>query len=491
MTEREPTNLVILMADEHAGRYTGYAGHEVVKTPNLDRLAARGTVFSNAYCTSPICMPSRAAFATGRYPHDTGYLCNATPYDGAVPSWGHRLQEAGVPVTSIGKLHYRSGEVSSGFDETLIPMHAQGGVGDLFGAIRQSAPLPPRYGVRQVAEEVGVGESDYTRYDRSIHKAALEFLRDKAPAQREPWVLFVSFVTPHFPLIAPEEFYNLYDPDTLDLPKACRPEEWPKHPWFDEFRRTYITDTFFDDDLRRRATAAYFGLCSFVDALMGDVIDAIDASGFGARTRIAYMSDHGDNLGVRGLWQKSNFYQESAHVPMILAGPGIEAGKVCNTPVSLIDIHPTVLDVVGLADGGPTADPDGRSLLRIAAEPDYGAREVFGEYHAAGAVNGVYMLRRGPWKYLHYANMPAQLFNLADDPEELDDLAGDPAHRATLDAFEARLRARLDPEAVDRWAKEQQLAIVERHGGADKILSRGSMGASPPPGTKFAGHRTA
>lgn len=491
MTERTATNLVILMADEHAGRYTGYAGHDVVKTPNLDRLAQRGTVFSNAYCTSPICMPSRAAFATGHYPHDTGYVCNATPYDGKVPSWGHRLQEAGVPVTSIGKLHYRSKDVSSGFDQTLIPMYAQGGVGDLFGAIRQSAPLPPRYGVKQVAEEVGAGESDYTRYDRSIHAATLEFLRNDLPQQREPWVLFVSFVTPHFPLIAPEEFYNLYDPDSLDLPKACRPEDWPKHPWFDEFRRTYITDTFFDDDLRRRATAAYFGLCSFVDSLLGDVIDAVETSDFGARTRIAYMSDHGDNLGVRGLWQKSNFYQESAHVPMILAGPGITAGKTCRTPVSLIDIHPTVLDAVGLADGGPTADPDGRSLLRIAEEADDDTREVFGEYHAAGAVNGVFMLRQGPWKYIYYANMPAQLFNLESDPEELTDLAPDPAHRATCAAFEARLRARLDPEAVDRVIKAQQLDIVDSHGGAEHLLSRGSMGASPPPGTKFAGHRTA
>ena len=142
------------------------------------------------------------------------------------------------------------------------------------------------------------------------------------------------------------------------------------------------------------------------------------------------------------------------------------------------------------SSSGPTADPDGRSLLRIAAEDDDDTREVFGEYHAAGAVNGVYMLRRGPWKYVHYANMPAQLFNLAEDPQELRDLADDPAHRATRDAFEARLRARLDPEAVDRWAKARQLEIVDRHGGAEAILSRGSMGASPPPGTRFAGHRT-
>jgi len=378
----DPQNLVIVMADEHAGRYTGYAGHPVVQTPNLDRLAARGTHFTNAYCTSPICMPSRAAFATGRYPHDTGYVCNATPYDGRVPGWPHRLSEAGVPVTSIGKLHYRDADVSSGFDRTIVPMHAVNGTGDIFGAIRDSAPLPVRHGVRAVAEEVGRGESDYTRYDRTILAESLDWLQTTAPGLSEPWVLFVSFVCPHFPLIAPDAFYDLYDPDSLDLPKACRREDWPDHPWVDAFRASYITDTFFDDDLRRRATAAYFGLCSFVDSLIGQIVDTVDGSGFGARTRMIYTSDHGDNLGVRGLWQKSNFYQESAHVPLIATGGGVAAGGVCRTPVSLVDFYPTVLDATGLGDGTSPVNPDARSLFRIAAEPDDFGRVVFGEYHA-------------------------------------------------------------------------------------------------------------
>lgn len=485
-----PHNLVLVMADEHAGRYTGYAGHPVVQTPNMDRLAQRGTAFTNAYCVSPICMPSRAAFVTGRYPHETRYVCNATPYDGRIPSWAHQLQKAGVPVASIGKLHYRDASVSSGFDQSLIPMHAVDGVGDVFGAIRQNAPLPPRYGVRQVAEQIGVGQSDYTRYDRSILSASLDWLENVAPTLSEPWVLFVSFVTPHFPLIAPEEFYERYDPASLDLPKACRPEEWPKHPWFDEFRKAYITDTFFDDALRRRATAAYFGLCSFVDSLIGRLIDTIDASAFGARTRLAYMSDHGDNLGVRGLWQKSNFYQESAHIPLIVAGPGVPVGKKCATPVSLLDIHPTVLHATGVSVGGPTSSPDGRSLLVTASEPDDEEREIFGEYHAAGAVNGVYMLRRGRWKYVNYANMPPQLYDLVADPEELSDLALGPEHQDVLKQFENRLRARLDPEATDARIKRLQLDIVNQHGGAEKLLSRGSMGASPPPGATFAGHKT-
>ena len=482
----EPKNLVIVMADEHAGRYTRYGGHPVVQTPNMDRLAGRGTAFTDAYCTSPICMPARAAFVTGRYPHDTGYVCNATPYDGRIPGWPNALDEAGIPVTSIGKLHYRDETVDSGFDETILPMHAADGTGDVFGAIRQSAPLPVRYGVRQVAEQVGTGESNYTEYDRSILRATLRWLRETAPALDQPWVLFVSFVCPHFPLTAPEEFAALYDPKTLDLPKACRPEDWPAHPWYDAFRAAYITDTFFDDDLRRRATASYFGLVSFIDSLLGKVVDAIDASDFGPDTRIIYTSDHGDNLGVRGLWQKSNFYQESAHIPLIAAGPDVPVGAIRRTPVSLVDFYPTVLNATGLTGSDSAVNDDARSLFAIAAEPDRSDRVVFGEYHAAGAINGVYMLRRGPWKYIHFANMQPQLYNLEADPEEMRDLASDPAFAPILADFRSELEARLDPEGVDAEIKAAQLEIVNRHGGVEAILSRGSMGATPPPGAGAA-----
>ena len=486
----EPQNLVIVMADEHAGKYAGFAGHPVVQTPNMDRLAERGTVFTSAYCNSPICMPSRAAFATGRYPHQTGYVCNATPYDGRERGWPHRLAEAGVAVTSIGKLHYRDAEVDTGFAQSIVPMHALDGRGDIFGLIR-TAPLPVRYGVRQVAEQVGRGESEYTRYDRSILDETLTWLSETAPTLPQPWVLFVSFVCPHFPLIAPDAFFDLYDPDQIDLPKASRPEDWPDHPWIDAFRSSYITDTFFDDALRRKATAAYFGLCSFVDSLLGQVMDAVDNSPFGDRTRLIYTSDHGENLGVRGLWQKSNFYQESAQVPLIVAGDGVPSNKVSSTPASLVDFYPTVLDATGVSDGDGSVNGDSRSLLSLAREPDDPTREVFGEYHAAGAVNGVFMLRRGPWKYIHYANMLPQLFNLDEDPEELTDLAKDPDHADVLAEFLASLERRLDPKRIDADIKAMQQRILDQYGGAEAVAARGSRGATPPPGTSFGEPKTA
>ena len=138
MTKRP--NILLIMSDEHQARALSCLGHPVVQTPNLDRLALAGTVFENAYTPSPICVPARAAFATGRYPHQTGYWDNALAYDGRSPGWGHMLQAAGIPVTSIGKLHYRGTEDSTGFDEQIMPMHIANGVGQVWGSVRNPMP---------------------------------------------------------------------------------------------------------------------------------------------------------------------------------------------------------------------------------------------------------------------------------------------------------------------------------------------------------------
>ena len=131
-----PSNLLLIMSDEHNRRIMGCAGHQMVRTPHMDGLAARGVRFTDAYCNSPICVPSRASFATGRHVHQIGFWDNAIPYDGSVPSWGHRLTAAGHVATSIGKLHFRSADDNNGFTEEIMPLHVVDGVGDLLGLIR-------------------------------------------------------------------------------------------------------------------------------------------------------------------------------------------------------------------------------------------------------------------------------------------------------------------------------------------------------------------
>ncbi|MDQ6619226.1 MAG: sulfatase-like hydrolase/transferase, partial [Pseudomonadota bacterium] len=230
----------------------------------------------------------------------------------------------------------------------------------------------------------------------------------------------------------------------------------------------------------KRALAGYYGLVSSLDENIGKVLRALHDCGLETITRVMYTSDHGDNLGARGLWGKSTLYEESAGVPLILAGPDVPVGHVIDTPVSLIDCAPTIIEGVGEARP-PKRDMPGASLFDIAAG-DKPTRPVISEYHAIGSVAGAFMLRFDRWKYCHFVSYPAQLFDLRTDPEELQDLAGDPRYADTLAEGERRLRAVLDPDAVDRRAKQRQGEILAAFGGRDAALARGDLGFTPAPG---------
>ena len=467
----EPLNLLFIMSDQHSRRVLGCHGNPLARTPNLDRLAAAGTRFTNAYCPTPICVPSRASFATGRHAHAIGSWDNAAPYTGAeAASWGHRLTEQGHRVTTIGKLHYRAENDPTGFPDQRLPMHILDGIGDLHGLLRGA--MPPRPQSRQHVSEAGPGESTYTRYDRAIAAEGARWLRDAATREERPWTLFVSFVTPHFPLIAPQEHFDRFDPATLPLPVAHRPEDWAQHPLLREHRRLQLLDTPFDEATQRNALRAYYGLVSFLDEQIGIVLRALDGAGLRERTRIVYTSDHGEMLGAHGMWWKSTMYEDAAGVPLILAGPDVPAGKVVNTNASLVDCFPTIVEAVGASPGPQDADLPGRSLWAIAREPDQ-PRTVFSEYHAVFSSGGVYMLRDERHKLVHYVGGPPQLFDLLADPDERRDLAPLPAHAATLATLERALRAILDPEATDQRAKADQERRIAAAGGAEAVIAGG------------------
>jgi len=477
----KPTNLLFLMSDQHTRHVLGCTGNPLVRTPHLDRLAERGTRFAEAYTTSPICVPARASFATGRYPHQTGHWDNATPYRGEVPSWGHRLMEQGHRCVSIGKLHYRSSDDPNGFDEEIVPLHVLDGVGDLYGLIRDE--LHPRRKNRGYVESAGGGESPYSAYDRNITAEAVRWLKEEAPRSGDkPWALFVSLVCPHPPFTAPPEFYRLYDHAAMPWPVQCGPEHLPIHPAIEDYRTCLNLGDFFDEATIRKAVATYYALCSFVDHNVGQVLAAVDALGLADSTRIVYASDHGESLGRRGVWGKSTLYEESAGIPLLLAGPDVPAGETCTTPVTLADGFPTILAATG-ARLHPDDAPVGHSLLDIAAG-ERPRRTILSEYHAMASRAASFMIRRGPYKYVHYVGYPPQLFDLVADPDEVRDLAADPDHAATLAACEADLRALLDPEAVDAACKADQARIVEQHGGRERVLARGTFGNTPAPGEK-------
>ena len=295
-----PTNVLVLMSDEHNPKFMGAAGHPWIQTPHLDRLAARGTRFNSAYTCSPICVPARAAFATGRYVHEIGFWDNADAYDGSVPSWHHVLREAGHTADSIGKLHFRGRPGDDhGFSQEVLPMHIIDGIGDVKGLVRERIPV--RRGGEKMAKLAGRGESTYTRYDEQIASAACAWLARAAERPSDkPWVLFVSLVCPHFPLTAPERWYDHYHAMDLPLPKRYAHVERPRHPYTDEYARVVDYDSHFHDEADvKRAVAGYSGLVSYMDEQVGRVLQALETSGQLQRTLVIYTSDHGDNLGAR------------------------------------------------------------------------------------------------------------------------------------------------------------------------------------------------
>lgn len=478
-----PKNLLILMSDEHNPKIMGCAGNDIIRTPNLDALSRRGTRFTSAYTTCPICVPARAAFAVGKYVHQIGYWDNADGYDGAIPSWHHRLRDLGHEVVSIGKLHFRGAPGDDhGFSREIVPMHIIDAIGDVKGLIREN--IPPRKGGDKMAKYAGPGESAYTVYDRDIASRAQIWLHEAAQRGHDkPWVLFVSFVLPHFPLTAPPEWFYEYARRDLPIPKQYAKRERPRHPYLDDYEHCVNYDQHFRDIAQvKRAIAGYYGIVSAMDENVGKVLRALEVSGLADDTRVCYTSDHGDNLGARGLWGKSTFYEESAGVPLIVAGDGIPVGQTRSIPVSHVDIYPWIFEAVGAAvpqdDGHP-----GRSLreLALGTAP---AKPIVCEYHAISSVGAAFMLRDGRWKYMHYVNYPAQLYDLDADPEELRDIGSDPAYADVLETCRKRLLEFCDPLEVDQRAKRRQAELLSKFGGREAALARGDLGFTPAPGTQ-------
>lgn len=467
MSEHKPMNFVVIMSDQHSKRMLGCFGNDSIRTPNLDQLAKEGVCFDNAYCSSPICVPSRAAFATGNYASRNGYWDNAHAFGGEVRSWGGRLEEEGYSVTTIGKLHYKNASPKTGFLDQRIPLNIKNGVGDVYGAIRDKEIT--RYQFRDALLQAGAGHSDYIDYDREVARRAAQFLKGESAGKEKPFALFVGFVTPHFPLIVPQEYMDMYpDEASIRLPVQFEPEDWAHHPVVDDYRRYCGTDQV----SRKQAIYAirtYYALCSFMDDQAGIVLKALKEAGLEDTTRILYTADHGDTMGDHGVYFKSTMYEGSVGIPMIMKGPDIPADKRSKTIVSLVDVYPTVLDCVGIAPDEEDKKLPGKSLIPY-AQGKVEERTAFSEYYSQGIYTAMFLLRDGDYKYIHYVGERPQLFNLKEDPEELCDLATDPAYEGVIGSMRDKLETIADTEALEKESKAAQEKLLESHGGREEFL---------------------
>ena len=446
MTASARPNVLVLMSDQHNPMVSSTYGHSFVRTPAIQSLADGGVTFENAYCPSPLCVPSRSAFLTGLPVHAIGAWDNSCPLPVTEPTWAHRLNTAGYETTLCGRMSIGGPNQMHGFARRI---HDEMRPGKLGSSLPDwDAPIRAHAGTRERLETAGAGDTWQQQYDESVTDAAVAYLSDAA--RREgPWAAVVGWFLPHTPLTVRPDYFDQYFPAHADQPSApCEPLD-TTYPQSRRLR-TFLGAEGLSDEQIGQARAAYYGMVAFIDAQVDRVLTALESSGASENTLVVYTSDHGEMLGEHGLWWKSSFYEPSVRVPLIAAWPGrIRGGTRVDAPVSLLDLTRTIVEAAGADADGLVGD----DLLDPELDED---RAVFAEFEAHATDRPGRMVRRGRYKLNYYHGEPAELFDLSADPLETANLALDPNFADVRDTLIDQVLADWSPEEIDRRVRESQ-----------------------------------
>jgi choline-sulfatase len=421
----------------------------VAKTPHIDELAAAGVVFDAAYTNSPLCTPARCCMMTGRLPSATRGYDNAAYLASTIPTFAHYARAAGYRTVLSGKMHFVGPDQLHGFESRRTT--------DIYPADFGWTPnwrAPDEridWWYHNMDSVTGAGVAEVTNqllFDDEVGHQSVRALHDLARADDDrPFLLVASFTHPHDPYVTRREHWDRYEGVDIPLPTVTADRVAPDDPHSARLRQALAMDraVITDDDVRR-ARRAYLGNVSYCDDWTGRLTAALGALGLADDTVVILLADHGDMLGERGLWYKMSFFEGSARIPLVIHAPQRFGARRVSTPVSLVDVLPTVMDLVG-SSVEPVDPLAGGSLLPW-CDGATGDRTVLGEYMAEGSVAPIVMIRRGDLKFVHCPVDPDQLFDLSADPHELVDLAGAPDHAATVAALRDEVAARWDLDAV-------------------------------------------
>jgi arylsulfatase K len=427
-------NIVFIQSDSMDGRVMGCAGHPAAHTPNMDAIAARGTLFQNAYCNSPQCVPSRASMWSGKHVHSAESWNNDVGLEPGTPTFKEALEKGGYRTAIIGRTDHWSGKHS---------MQCRLATWTRSANITKSAKKPPRHNLREDVEGERVREQDWPRVDKAV-----QWLKEEAKADESPFFLHLGFNQPHpgGGYNTNVHYLNKIDPAKVTLPArddSC-------HPVMEYMRATKNCLERLDTEAILAMRRHYFAMIAEVDAMIGHVLGTLEELGLSENTYVIYTSDHGDMGLEHGQYLKNALYEPSARVPLVIAGPGLKPGAVWVDPVSLVDIYPTLMD---MSQTPKPAELEGTTILPIMqGKPSGHPARAISEYHSNMQNTGSFMLRQGDWKLILYVGYEPQLFNLKDDPDELVNCSE--THPDILAAMGARLRQTTDYEATDAKAKD-------------------------------------
>ena len=452
MTRRP--NILILMVDQLNGTLFPDGPADWLHAPNLRRLAARSVRFANAYTPSPLCAPARASFMAGQLPSRTRVYDNAAEFASDIPTYAHHLRRAGYQTALSGKMHFVGPDQLHGFEERLTT--------DIYPADFGWTPDYRKPGERidwwyhNLGSVTGAGVAEITNqyeYDDDVAHQAIQKIYDLSRGgDPRPWCLTVSMSHPHDPYVARRKYWDLYEgckhvtPETNPIPYDQMDAHSQRLMDASDWRASTITPEHI-----ARARRGYFANISYVDDKIGEILTVLEATR--QEAIILFTSDHGDMLGDRGLWFKMNFFEGSARVPLMIAADGLPPGRI-DTPVSTLDVTPTLAALAGISLDEVLPWTDGTSLVPVASGAPRGPVPM--EYAAEGSIAPLVCLRDGPWKYQKCAADPELLFNVTQDPDERHNLATSPDCADVLARFREMSSDRWDLSRFDGEVRQSQ-----------------------------------
>jgi choline-sulfatase len=441
----------------------GAYGDKVARTPNLDRLAAESVRFTNAYCTNPVCAPSRASIITGLYSHNNEAQDNSTPFSPEHKTIAHHFNAGGYMTGLVGKMHWVDAQ-SHGFEyrlefndwfqslgpktrlyaEELSRSNSGAGLPEIESLWKGEGDpwkghitLDDREGSVAVGRVSLLEERDH--FDDFVARESVKFIERFSKSDR-PFMLISSFLKPHDPFMPAERFAAMYRPEDMVLSPTWGKADKSKLPKevvsMIELNRP--TPELSNPDEAKKRIAFYYANLAQMDDCLGRVVQSIKDLNLENDTIICYFADHGEMLSDLGLWQKFEFYEGSCGVPLLFRVPGGAAG-VCDTPVSLVSICTTMADLAGVPLVAPN---DGASLAPWVRQPS--SRKSYGPVYAEYGLIGdepKAMLRDGDWKFTYWLRDIPELYELRTDPQELHNLAADPEHSERVHDMRRRLLA--------------------------------------------------
>ena len=453
-------NILLIMADQLNASFLPMYGNSIVKAPNLEELASRSTVFSNAYCNFPICAPSRYSMLSGLLPHSIGAFDNASEFNASVPTVAHYLRKLGYSTTLCGKMHFVGPDQLHGYEERLVT--------DIYPADFAWVPdwtqgprnAPTGISMRAVIEAGQCLRSLQIDYDDETEYYAQQKLFDIARTpNRKPFFLTVSFSHPHSPYTASKEHWDRYKHEDIDPPKVGpipfdELDQHSKWLYLSHGRDKYAVESSHVQNARH----AYYGMISYVDDKVGKLLKTLRDTGMYDDTLIIFTSDHGEMIGERGMWFKQTFFEGAARVPLMIGGAGWTQQGQSDATVSLVDLVPTMLKLASSDTEVELARPlAGKDLAAVANEKDAGKEYyAISEYSDMGVCAPCRMIKNGKLKYIYTHGHPAQLFDLSSDPLEMQNLAGNADYAQEEQRLHDLLMDGWDPEALNTQILQSQ-----------------------------------